>query len=230
MTAAPAEPTTTPDSTEPPVATATPSEPAQPTPAEPEKAPANPWEDPKAAQAEIERLRRENGAARTNAKAQAAEEARKELAQTIGKALGLVEDEPIDPIKLTESLTTAQAEAKDARVELAIFRTAGAAGGDPAALLDSQSFLKSLADIDPSDSPAVQAAIEKAVADNPRLGAATETRTPAPNPAQGSSANGPGTASQLTEADVRRLSQAGKHAEIEQARLDGRLNNLLGIK
>ncbi len=54
-------------------------------------------------------------------------------------ALGLVEDEPIDPAKLTESLTTAQAEAKNARVELAIFRAAAAAGGDPAALLDSQS-------------------------------------------------------------------------------------------
>ncbi len=192
MTAAPAEPTTTPASTEPPVATATPTDPEpQPTTPAADTAPANPWEDPKAAQAEIERLRRENGAARTNAKAQAAEEARKELAQTIGKALGLVEDEPIDPAKLTESLTTAQAEAKNARVELAIFRAAGAAGGDPAALLDSQSFLKSLADIDPSDSAAVQAAIEKAVADNPRLGAAPgEPRQPAPNPAQGTSGSG----------------------------------------
>jgi len=34
---------------------------------------------------------------------------------------------------------------------------------------------------------------------------------------------------QLTEADVKRLSKEGKHAEIEQARVDGRLNNLLGI-
>jgi hypothetical protein len=35
--------------------------------------------------------------------------------------------------------------------------------------------------------------------------------------------------SQLTEADVKQLSAQGKHAEIEQARLEGRLNTLLGI-
>jgi hypothetical protein len=34
---------------------------------------------------------------------------------------------------------------------------------------------------------------------------------------------------QLTEADVKRLAAQGKHAEIEQARVDGRLNDLLGI-
>jgi hypothetical protein len=59
-----------------PPAPAAPAEPAKP--AEPPAASANPWDDPKAAQAEIERLRRENGAARTNAKAQAAEDAKKE--------------------------------------------------------------------------------------------------------------------------------------------------------
>lgn len=35
---------------------------------------------------------------------------------------------------------------------------------------------------------------------------------------------------QLTQADVKRLSAEGKHREIEQARVDGRLNILLGIK
>ncbi len=91
--------------------------------------------------------------------------------------------------------------------------------------------MKSLADVDPSDTAAVQVAIEKAVGDNPRLGAApSEPRPPAPNPAQGTSATGPGTASQLTEADVKRLAAEGKHAEIETARVEGRLNNLLGIK
>jgi hypothetical protein len=34
---------------------------------------------------------------------------------------------------------------------------------------------------------------------------------------------------QLTEADVKQLAAQGKHAEIEKARLDGRLNTLLGI-
>jgi hypothetical protein len=150
------------------------------------------WDDPDAAKAEIERLRRENAKDRTDAKARAAEEARTDLAQTIGKALGLVADDtPVDPAALTEQLTTTQAEAKQARVELAVFRNAASAGGDPAALLDSASFLKSLDAIDPNDTSAVAEVIKKAVEANPRLGAApSEPRPPAPNPAQGASAGG----------------------------------------
>lgn len=164
------------------------------TPTEPPKS--DPWDDPTAAKAEIERLRRENAKDRTNAKAQAAEDARKDLAQTIGKALGIVEDgAETDPAKLTESLTASQAEAKQARVELAVFRNAHPAGsdpiGDPIALLDSKSFLKSLAAIDPADSAAVTEAIKAAVEANPRLGAAPgDPKAPAPNPAQGASASG----------------------------------------
>lgn len=226
MSVTPAEPTPT----EPSAAATTPPE--APKLTEPPKAAdpapaANPWEDPKAAQAEIERLRKENGAARTNAKAQAAEEARNELAQSIGKALGLVQDEPLDPAKLTQELTAERTAAQTARVELAVFRAATAANGDPAALLDSTSFLKSLDGIDPTDTAAVQAAIASAVAANPRLGAATEPRTPAPNPAQGSSASGPGTAAQLTEQDVKRLSDEGRHAEIVKAKSEGRLATYL---
>lgn len=209
MSATPVEPTTPTEPTTP-AAVATPPEPPKPT--EPAKAAdpapaANPWEDPKAAQAEIERLRKENGAARTNAKAQAAEDAKKELTQSIAKALGLVEDEPIDPAKLTESLTTAQAEAKRAQVALAVYQNAGTVG-DPVALLDSTTFLKKVDGIDPSDTAAIQAAITEAVAANPRLGAATtEPRTPAPNPAQGSSASGaPG-----VEAQIAQFQQAGNH-------------------
>jgi hypothetical protein len=181
-----------------PPAPAAPAEPAKP--AEPPAASANPWDDPKAAQAEIERLRRENGAARTNAKAQAAEDAKKELAQQIGKALGLVEDDAADPVKLTEKLTASQTEAQRARVELAVFRAAAAANGDPAALLDSQSFLASLKGIDPNDGVAVQSAIAKAVEANPRLGLVSEVRPPAPNPAQGAGAAGAPDASALIAA------------------------------
>lgn len=210
MTVATPEPTP-PAATEAPAAVSTspvPTPPVAPPKAAEPAATANPWEDPKAAEAEIKRLRSENGAARTNAKAQAAEDAKKELAQTIGKALGLVEDEQIDPAKLTESLTTSQAEAKQARVELAVFRNAATAGGDPAALLDSTTFLKSVAAIDPSDSAAIAAAITKAVEANPRLGAAPgDIRVPAPNPAQGSSASGaPGIQAQIDAA-----TKAGNH-------------------
>ena len=229
MSVTPAEPTPPPASTEPPAAAATPPTPTPPAhlPKAADPAPkANPWEDPEAAKAEIERLRKENGAARTNAKAQAADEARTELANTIGKALGLVEDETIDPAKLTESLTTSQAEAKQARVELAVFRNAGPAGGDPSALLDSSSFLKSLDAIDPADTAAVEAAIKSAVEANPRLGAAPAGPTPpAPNPAQGAGANGSAAVTQLTRADLAGMSPEA----IEKARVEGRLNTALGI-
>ncbi|RNL63642.1 hypothetical protein EFK50_07825 [Nocardioides marmoriginsengisoli] len=230
MSVAPAEPTPTP--TEPPAAATTP--PAPTPPVDPPKASepnANPWADPAAAEAEIKRLRAENAKDRTSAKAQAAEEARKELAQSIGKSLGLVEDDANDPAKLTESLTTSQAEAKQARVELAVFRNAAAAGGDPAALLDSSSFLASLAAVDPSDSAAIAAAIQAAVTANPRLGAApADPKAPAPNPAQGGSASGSTAVDQLTREQVEQMGRDGKHAEIEKAREEGRLNNLLGIK
>lgn len=205
--------------------------PAEPKPTEPVKAAdpapvANPWEDPQAAQAEIEKLRRENGAARTNAKAQAAEEARKELAQSINKILNPDATEPIDPAKLTESLTQSQADAKRARVELAVFRNATAAGGDPAALLDSTSFLASLAAVDPTDSAAVTAAIQSAVTANARLGAATDPRAPAPNPAQGASASGNGAVTQLSQADLDGMSPE----QIVEAKKAGRFNNLMGIR
>lgn len=185
--ATPAAPAAT---VEPPAAATTPA-PEAPTPTDPQKA--NVWEDPVAAKAEIEKLRRENAKDRTDAKASAADAARAELAQTIGKALGLVTDDntPVDPATLTEQVTTSQADAKQARVELAVFRNAATAGADPGALLDSASFLASLANVDPADTAALTAAIQSAVEANPRLGAATEEpRTPAPNPAQGASASG----------------------------------------
>ena len=234
MTVTPAEPTPTP--TEPPAAATTPPAPTTtpPAPTEPPKAAdvaptSNPWDSPEAAKAEIERLRKEAGASRVNAKAQAADDARKELAQQIGKAIGLVE-EVTDPAKLTEQLTASQADAQRARVELAVFRAASGANGDPAALLDSTSFLRSLDGVDPNDTAAVQAAITSAVTANPRLGLSSDPRPPAPNPAQGSSASGSTAVAQLTRADVERMAREGKHAEIEQARKDGKLDDLLSGK
>lgn len=194
---APAEPGPAVDPAAPPVepvvpAAATP--PANPAPpADPPKA--NPWDDPKAAQAEIEKLRKENGAARTVAKQNAAEEARAELAQQIGKALGLVsDDEPADPAKLTEQLTAQTAAAKQAQIELAVYRASVETKADPAALLDSRAFLEKVATLDPADTTALATAITEAVTANPRLGAAPATGSPTGmqrNPAQGASASPP---------------------------------------
>lgn len=200
----------TPAVTEPPAAASTP--PADPTPTEAAKSQENPWDNPEAAKAEIERLRRENAKDRTNAKAQAADAAKQELSQQIAKALGIVTEETPTPEQLTQNLTAAQQEAKQARIELAVFRSAAAAGADPAALLDSASFLASLAAVDPSDASAVSAAIASAVEANPRLGAAGP-RPPAPNPAQGASAQGapaPARAASLEEAIANKLAAAAK--------------------
>lgn len=193
---------------------------SDPTEKEPSGA-SNPWDNPDSARAEIERLRRENAKDRTNAK----ESARTALATEIGKALGLVEDEPADPAQLTEQLTQQKLAARSAQVELAVFKAAGAAGGDPAALLDSSSFLAKAYELDPSDPAAMTAAIQEAVSSNPRLGAAAASRTPAPNPAQGSSGSGTGAPQILDQAELDRMSPA----EIIKARDDGRLNRLLGI-
>jgi hypothetical protein len=206
-------------------AAAAPAEPAKPV--EPAKV-NNPWDDPEAAKAEITKLRQENGAARTNAKAQAAEEARNEFAQSIAKALGLSKDaEPADPAKLTEQLTASSAEARAARVELAVFRAAGSIA-DPVALLDSKTFLASVKDIDPTDGAALQAAIAAAVESNPRLGSASPSRLPAPNPAQGSSGSGPVAPQQLSKADVSRMYAEKDYDGIAKAQAEGRLSNLMG--
>jgi hypothetical protein len=139
-------------------------------------------EDPAA---ELERLRKElkqanadAAKARTTAKKNAAEEAKAELVQQMGRALGLVKDdkdEAPDPAKLTAEIERATAAHRETAVELAIYRSAGKHGADPDALTDSRAFLSSIKDLDPSDegfAKAVSAAIKAAVADNPKLKAA----------------------------------------------------------
>jgi hypothetical protein len=136
-------------------------------------------EDPAA---ELERLRKElkqanadAAKARTTAKKNAAEEAKAELVQQMGRALGLIKDdkdEAPDPAKLTAEIERATAAHRETAVELAIYRSAGKHGADPDALTDSRAFLSSIKDLDPSDegfAKAVSAAIKAAVADNPKL-------------------------------------------------------------
>lgn len=127
---------------------------------------------------ELTAARREAGAARVNAKTQAAEEAKAELAQQIGKALGLVKDDgPPDPAKLTEQITAQTSritELESARraqhVELAVHSLASKHQANTAALLDSRAFTKALAELDPAAtdfSTQLDAAIKTAVDANP---------------------------------------------------------------
>jgi len=142
------------------------------TPAEAAPAPAakDPWDDPAAARAEIDKLRKENASARVTAKQTAAEEARAALTQEFGKILGLVKDDaPVTPEHLTAQLTEAQSTAANTARELAIFKAAADAKADANALLDSRAFLNKVAGIDPTDTAALAAAISEATTSNPRF-------------------------------------------------------------
>lgn len=168
------------------------------------------WQDPDKAKAEIERLRRENGSARTTAKQQAADEARAELAQTIGKALGLVKDDktPVDPAEITKQLADAQAAQRTTAVELAVYRTATDHGGDPNALLDSRTFLAKVSDLDPSAADftaQVAAAVKAAVADNPKLKATAQAAAASTVDHAGGSGEKPGKATSLEEAIAKKM-------------------------
>ncbi|MFK0296690.1 hypothetical protein ACIQU6_40320 [Streptomyces sp. NPDC090442] len=125
---------------------------------------------------QLAEARAEAGKSRVTAKQRAADEARTQLAQEIGRALGLVGDEATpDPAALTQQLAAEQQQARQAAVELAVYRAAGAAGADPDALLDSRQFATLAAGLDPADTAAVQAAITDAIKTNPRLAAAPAT-------------------------------------------------------
>ncbi|MGW9041244.1 hypothetical protein ACWGQL_01560 [Streptomyces lydicus] len=124
-------------------------------------------------ESELSAARSEAGKQRVTAKQKAADDAVQQLTQNIGKALGLInDDEQATPEQLTQQLTAAQTQARQTAVELAVYRHAVTAGGDADALLDSRTFAASLDGLDPTDTAAVQAAIEAAVTANPKLAAA----------------------------------------------------------
>lgn len=105
----------------------------------------------------VEKLRKENAATRekaTKAAEEAAEKARTELTQTLGKALGLIkDDETADPEKIVQQAQAereqAIAEAKSTKVELAVLRNADKHDANTDELLDSRDFAKKLKDLDP---------------------------------------------------------------------------------
>jgi hypothetical protein len=77
-----------------------------------------------------------------------------------------------DPEKLTQQLAERDTAARQAQLELAVYKTAATNGGDPSALLDSRAFLAKIADLDPTKTDAIAAAVKEAVTDNPKLSAA----------------------------------------------------------
>ncbi|WP_327671831.1 MULTISPECIES: hypothetical protein [unclassified Streptomyces] len=156
----------------------------KPKPKPPAKPSAKKDDDPTATIARLQKeLKAANGdaaKARTTAKKAAADEARNEIVQELGKALGLIKDDkdaPLDPAALKAQVESATAAHRSTALELAVYRGAGKAGVDPDAITDSRSFMASIKDLDPSDegfAKAVAAAMKKAAEDNPKLKAASQ--------------------------------------------------------
>ncbi|MGW4695161.1 hypothetical protein ACWEO1_22595 [Kitasatospora cineracea] len=124
--------------------------------------------------------RKDAGAARVNAKQQAAEEARAELVKEFSKALGLVKDDtPPDPAKLAEQIgtqTTRIGELETALrqrdVELAVYGAAEKHSAKAGALIDSRAFSKAISQLDPAAkdfTTQLDAAIKQAVDSNPNF-------------------------------------------------------------
>lgn len=175
------------------------------TPAAPEASPspqAQPVQTPPADSQKVEDLpdwaqkiikdaRDDAAKTRVNAKTQAADEAKKQMAQDIGRALGIITDDTppedqLTPEQLKDLLAGERTTARGARTELAVFKAAQASGGgfNASALLDSRAFLDSIKDIDPTDSEALATKIAEAVQANPWLAAQQAPTTPEATPGQ----------------------------------------------
>lgn len=93
--------------------------------------------------------------------------------EAINKALNPdAPDEKLDPVKLQEQLTGSTTAHTSLQREHQVLLSAIDAGADHAALLDSRSFLASVASLDPTAddfAATVKAAVDKAVTDNPKL-------------------------------------------------------------
>lgn len=148
-------------------------------------------EDPAALKQMISELRRENAAKRTAAKA-ADDDANAKIAAAL-KALG-IETGQEDPVKVAEQAKAERdaekATARQAQLQLAIYRSAAKAGADADALLDSNTFLTSVKELDPSDAKAVEDAIKAALDTNPKLKAVQAATKSGPEHTGGTGAGG----------------------------------------
>jgi len=100
---------------------------------------------------------------------------------------------------------------------------------DVAAMLMRRHDIEDFLDGGKIDISAITEALDDLLEKQPRLAVTQGDEKKFKGGADGG-ARGKASKSQLTGADVKKLAADGKHAEIEQARLDGRLNELLGIK
>lgn len=125
--------------------------------------------------------------------------------------------------KATERISALTSRAVNAEIK-AIAADGFADPSDAAAFLDVTKYADESGEV---DTESIRNDLADLLTRKPHLGK-SETRAPRPNPAQGSSGSGPAKGAQLTEQDVQRLYSERKYAEIEKARQEGRLDNLLG--
>lgn len=124
----------------PPAPTTPPTPQTQPTPPTPQQGdagrPEHPWDTPDTAKAEIERLRRENGDARIEAKNQAAEDARREQLLQFAKVLGfeIPGEEPPTIDSLTQKVQASSEREQAATHDAALVQEAWDQGVNPAKL------------------------------------------------------------------------------------------------
>lgn len=85
----------------------------------------------------------------------------------LASALGMNQREAT-PEQLADQLSTAQRDAAQARIELAVFRSTPD-GVDAQALLDSRAFASALGSIAPGDDAALRAAVDQFIEANPRF-------------------------------------------------------------
>lgn len=140
--------------------------------------------------AENKRLMAENARDRVAGKAAAAAEARAELLKQISGS-----DAPVDPAALQAQMQQRESESRALAAENNVLRLAPRAGADPDALVDSTTFMRDVAKLDPTAADyAVQLEnlITTTVAANPkRYGSAVPgAPAPLPPPPAGDPANG----------------------------------------
>jgi hypothetical protein len=147
---------------------------------------------------DAERAKNTIAAARqAEAKAKADKKAADERVAAVLKAAGLTPDGKTDPAEQLKAAAAerdaATAKARETAVELAVYKSASKAGGDPDALLDSRGFQKAVADLDPDAADfgdKVTAAIKAAVKANPKLSTAPAGQGPGKQGADHSGSGG----------------------------------------
>lgn len=96
---------------------------------------------------------------------------------------------------------------------------------DAAAFLNLDEYAKPDGTI---DSDKIKADLADLLTRKPHLGRTEDAREPKPYPGQGASSSGPVGKPQMTLEEVKRLAAAGKHEQIEEARVAGQLDAVLG--